>query len=300
MIPFIYSDQYVVDIGNHVFPVEKYRLIRDRLKKIYPELAILEPSLPSEEDLLRIHTPTYLDDLRSLRWTEGTLRSELPITQEIVNAYILGAGGTILTCEMAFEKGIALHIGGGFHHAFSDHAEGFCYINDVAVGIYRMQKMNRIKRAVVIDCDLHQGNGTAKIFSRDPTVFTFSIHQENLYPMKEESDLDISLPDFTGDEVYLEHLRGVIPGILDRHRPDFVIYLAGADPYEKDQLGSLRLTQEGLRLRDEFVLKECRERGIPVGITLAGGYALDTRDTIEIHLNTCLVAMQVKNEDGNW
>ena len=295
MVPFIYSDQYVVDIGEHVFPVEKYRLVRDRLKECYKEIKFLEPSLPTDEELLLVHTPAYLEDLKSLLWTGGTLRSELPLTREIVNAYLLGAGGTILTCRMALDNSIACHIGGGFHHAFPEHAEGFCYINDVAVGIRKMQKEERIQKAAVIDCDLHQGNGTARIFSEDPTVFTFSIHQENLYPIKEKSDLDIGLPDYTGDEEYLTHLQKHVPTILDNHLPELVVYVSGADPYQEDQLGSLRLTIEGLKSRDEFILKECRKRGIPTAITLAGGYALDTRDTVEIHLNTCRVAIMMED-----
>jgi acetoin utilization deacetylase AcuC-like enzyme len=293
MIPIIFSDQYEVNIGAHVFPNQKYRLVLDRLREIHPDIPLFKPSPATQEDLLRVHTPSFLDDLRTLRWTEGTIRSELPLTHEIVNSYVLGAGGTILACDKAIDNRIAVHLGGGFHHAFSDRAEGFCYINDVAVAIRHLQKEKRIEKACVIDCDLHQGNGTAKIFEDDHSVFTFSIHQENLYPVKQNSDVDIGLPEFTKDDVYLEHLQNHIPRILDEERSDLVLYLAGADPFKEDQLGALRLTKEGLKKRDEYVLGECRKRKIPAVVTLAGGYAVNTDDTVEIHLNTCLASIEL-------
>jgi acetoin utilization deacetylase AcuC-like enzyme len=298
MLPIVFTDQYEVNIGVHVFPNQKYRLVLEKLREIHPDIPLLEPSPATKEDLLRVHTPSYLDDLKTLRWTEGTIRSELPLTHEIVNSYVLGAGGTILACEMALDKGIAVHLGGGFHHAFSDRAEGFCYINDVAVAIRHLQKEKRIKKASVIDCDLHQGNGTARIFEGDPTVFTFSIHQENLYPVKQKSDVDIGLPEYTEDVDYLEYLQNHIPKILDEESPDLVLYLAGADPFKEDQLGTLRLTKDGLKKRDEYVLGECRKREIPSVVTLAGGYAINTDDTIEIHLNTCLAAIEL-HESSN-
>jgi len=291
---FVYSSGYYADIGQHVFPLEKYRLIKERLIRegLLEEEDFLEPEPATLEDLLLVHTPEYMQDLFSLRWTHRTLYSELPLTEEIVRAFTLAAGGTILACQKALELKIGFNIGGGFHHAFPDHAEGFCYINDIAVGVARMKKDGKIKKGAVVDCDLHQGNGTAVIFQKDPTVFTFSIHQENLYPIKQRSDLDIGLPDFTNDEAYLGYLSPVVPKILEEHKPDLVVYQAGADPYERDQLGSLKLTLEGLKQRDEFVINECMKRDIPLAIVLGGGYAFNTLDTVTIHFQTSLSALE--------
>jgi acetoin utilization deacetylase AcuC-like enzyme len=296
---FIYSTDYYADIGAHVFPTEKYHLLYDRLVRegLVREDEFLEPTSPPAEDLLLVHTREYIDDLKSARWTHRTLSSEMPLSKEIVAAFVLGAGGTIMACAKALERGMACNLGGGLHHAFADHAEGFCYINDIAVGIAKMKQLGRVKKAAVIDCDLHQGNGTAVIFQGDPEVFTFSIHQENLYPIKQKSDWDIGLWDGTMDEEYLELLAGAVPRILDDHRPDLVVYQAGADPYEHDQLGMLRLTIKGLLKRDGVVLGECWQRRIPVAVTLGGGYAVDTRDTVTIHLNTFRVAIELGNRE---
>lgn len=219
--------------------------------------------------------------------------SELPISKEIVNLFILAAGGTILACRKALESKWAVHIGGGFHHAFPSHAEGFCYVNDLAVGIRVVQREGLIRKAAVIDCDLHQGNGTAVIFRDDDAVFTFSIHQRDLYPIKQQSDVDIHLPDGVSDEEYLDRLRRAIPAILDDFKPELVLYQAGADPYEGDQLGNLKLTLAGLRKRDDYIFTECRQRRIPVAVTLGGGYAYHTEDTVQIHYNTCRVAREL-------
>lgn len=293
---FVYSPRYYADIGPHVFPMEKFRLIYETLinEGLVSKDEFFEPQPATREQLLTVHTEAYLSDLENLRWTERTLFSELPLTKEIVDAYILAAGGTILACRLAVvdKYGIAINLSGGFHHAFADHAEGFCYINDIAVGIRVMQKEKYIKKAFVIDCDLHQGNGTANIFLHDPSVFTFSIHQENIYPIKQKSDLDIGLDDFVGDEEYLAKLRSVIPSKVDEFKPDLIVYQAGVDPYEKDQLGTLKLTMEGLKKRDELVIEYTISRGIPLVITLGGGYAYDTKDTVRLHVNTCKVAIE--------
>ncbi len=295
---FIYSDKYHIDIGPHVFPTIKYKLVKERLlaEGLAKEDDFIEPKEPDLDDIRLIHTEEYIQDMLNLRWTPRTIRSELPLTWEIIHSYLLAASGTILACRYALEDKICFHIGGGFHHAFPNHGEGFCYVNDIAIGIRKMQKAERIKRAAVIDCDLHQGNGTARIFSSDPSVFTFSIHQENLYPIKERSDWDIGLLDLTGDEVYLNHLREAVPQIYDKVKPDLVVYVAGADPYEDDQLGLLRLTKEGLKERDEIVLFEASARNIPVCVVLAGGYARKVEDTVEIHTNTAKVCLQVLNQ----
>lgn len=292
---FVYSDRYELNIGTHVFPTDKYRLVRDRLLAdglARPE-DILEPPEPEIEDIMRVHTKAYVDDMLNLRWTSRTVRSELPLTEEIIRGYFLHAAGTVLACRLGLQDGVAMHVGGGFHHAFADHGEGFCYVNDIAVGIGRMLADGLVKRAAVIDCDLHQGNGTASIFSGDERVFTFSIHQENLYPMKEESNWDIGLDDATSDAGYLEQLGQAVPKILAEHKPDLVVFVAGADPYRCDQLGSLRLTKRGLALRDRMVIEGCRKRDIPVVPVLAGGYALDTKDTVDIHVQTARECLRV-------
>lgn len=289
-LPLVTHPRYEMDIGAHVFPTEKYRTARDLLVEAgyLPPEAIHEPEPATREQLLRAHTERYLADLEALRWTPRTMFSELPISKEIVDGFKLMAGGTILGCRLALEHGVAMHLGGGFHHAFADHAEGFCYINDIAVGIREMQHEGRIRRAAVIDVDLHQGNGTAHIFLTDPDVFTFSIHQQELYPEKQESNIDIGLDHNTDDAVYLDELSKVVPDRIAEHDPELVVYVAGADPYQEDQLGDLKLTMEGLILRDRLVAEACRKNGWPLVAVLAGGYARDKRDTARIHANTAI------------
>jgi acetoin utilization deacetylase AcuC-like enzyme len=290
-IPIVYSPRYLADLQGHVFPIEKYRLIVERLEAEGILGEVVEPQAATREELELVHTPEYLDDLLAARWTARTASSEMALTEEIARAFLLGAGGSITAARLALERGgPAMNVGGGLHHAFPEHAEGFCYINDVALAVKMMLHEGRVERAAVIDCDLHQGNGTAVIFAEDARVFTFSIHEEHLYPVKQRSDLDVGLPSFAGDDVYLPPLRKYVPQILDKHRPQFVAYVAGADPYAGDQLGSLQLTLEGLAERDRIVLGGCRERGIPVAILLAGGYAARTEDTVTTHVNTYKVA----------
>jgi len=289
---FVYSEKYTVNLGEHVFPVQKYRMVYQRLASeglIIPDNLFL-PAFPERRDLLLVHTPEYLRDLENLAFSPRTMFSEIPLTRKIVEGYKLFAGGTILAGQKALEKGMAIHLGGGFHHAFPSRGEGFCYINDVAVGIRRLKRDKLIEKALIVDCDLHQGNGTAFIFQEDRSVFTFSIHQENLYPVKEKSDLDIGLPDFTGDEEYLAKLSSTLLQIWRNFEPDVVYYLAGADPYEDDQLGQLKLTKAGLKKRDNWVISKCLEKKVPLVILLAGGYAFRVEDTVDIHCHTCRIA----------
>jgi len=293
---FVYSDRYKIDIGAHVFQTEKYGMVRDNLLATNQAIPadFIEPPEPNMDDIRLVHTKEYVDDMLQLRWSPRTVRSELPLTAEVVQGFMLFASGTVAACRLALEDKVAMHIGGGFHHAFADHGEGFCYVNDIAVGIRKMQLEKRIVRAAVIDCDLHQGNGTARIFQGDTNVFTFSIHQERLYPIKERSDLDIGLDEETGDDVYNEQLQNVVGRILAQHKPELVVYVAGADPFKYDQLGALRLTKRGLAFRDRLVIEACYKRGIPVAPVTAGGYALDPKDTADIHTNTareCLRAL---------
>jgi acetoin utilization deacetylase AcuC-like enzyme len=282
MIPLIYHDAYDLNIGNHVFPSRKYRLIKERLDR-----PIFNPEAASDDDILLVHTRAWMEGLR-----DGTLselevqRLEIPWSPETARAFWLAAGGTILASQLALEHGGAYNIGGGFHHAFPGHGEGFCAIHDVAVAIRKGGL-----RTIVVDVDVHHGNGTAAIFAKEEAVFTLSIHQFHNYPaVKPPSDCDIHLSDGVQDEAYLETLRPALMKALDEHKPEILYYVAGADPYEHDQLGGLRLTIDGLRRRDELVLGEAARRGIPFVVTLAGGYAVDVNDTVTIHANTFLAA----------
>jgi len=291
----VHSPGYFCDIGPHVFPVEKFARLRAQLVS-EGEIeggSILEPSLPAREELLRVHTPEYLDDLDQLRWTPRTMMSELPLTAEIVRAYALAAAGTTLAAHAALERGAGINLGGGFHHASADRAEGFCYLNDLAVAIRTLQHEGRVRRAAVVDLDVHQGNGTALVFRGDQTVFTLSLHQEANYPVpKAQSDLDVGLADGTTDDEYLRALDPALEAVW-RAAPEIVLYQAGADPYAGDQLGGLALTFAGLEERDRRVLEGCARRGIPVAVTLGGGYARQVEDTIRIHATTCRLALRL-------
>jgi acetoin utilization deacetylase AcuC-like enzyme len=289
----VYSDRYACDIGRHVFPVVKYHMVLESLRAdgSIVDADVEAPPEPRREDLRLVHDADYLDDLDELRWTPRTMPSELPLTADIRDAYALAAAGTTLAARAALDGAAALHLGGGFHHAFAGRAEGFCYINDLAVAIRVLQREGRVRRAAVVDLDVHQGNGTAHIFERDASVFTLSMHQERNYPaFKERSDLDIGLDDGTGDADYLAALERALPRVW-AFAPELVLYQAGADPYLGDQLGGLALTLEGLERRDRAVLEGCAERGIPAVVTLGGGYARDVNDTARIHATTCRVAI---------
>jgi len=284
----VHSQAYTCDIGPHVFPVAKFRLTRERLMDdgVLAADGILEPVAATRDELLLVHTPGYLDDLEQLRWTERTTYSELPLEHDIVRAYILAAGGTTLAARQAMALGAAINLGGGFHHAGTDRAEGFCYINDLAVGIRVLQREGLVRRAAVVDLDVHQGNGTARVFEGDPSVFTFSIHQENNYPSpKARSSLDLGLADGTGDREYLARLGEALERVW-AFAPELVLVQAGADPYADDQLGGLSLTLAGLEARDRAVLEGCARRGIPAAVTLGGGYARRVEDTVRIHAQT--------------
>lgn len=287
--PVVYSDRYELDLGGHVWPITKYRLIARRLvdDRLIDADSLLEPSPCSWDELSLVHTPEYLTKIRSGTLSaDEILTMELPWSADLAERFRLMVGGTCLAAGLALERGAAVHLGGGLHHAFPDHGEGFCPFNDVAVAVRRLQRSGRIARAAVVDCDVHHGNGTAFIFERDPSVFTFSIHQQHNYPaFKPRGDLDVGLDDGTGDDEYLERLRIALGSVLES-RPDLVCYLAGADPYAGDRLGGLGLTMEGLRLRDRLVFDEARAATIPVVVTLAGGYAARVEDTVQVHVNT--------------
>ena len=289
MTVYAYSSRYEPDWPDHVFPTEKYRLVAERLRAAGATL--VEPEPATRDQLLLVHSPEYLERLEAMTSAPelGYAEFEVPCTRATVESFKLSAGGSILAARRALEEGAAGNVGGGFHHAFAGHGEGFCLVNDLAVLIRVLQSEKRIRRAAVIDLDLHQGNGTAHIFRNDPDVYTFSMHQEHNYPMKERSTWDVGLDDYVGDADYLPILREAAPKILDAHKPDLVVYQAGADCYEHDKLGLLKLTMEGIAERDRIVYRECRERKIPVVATLGGGYPENTEDVVKIHSRTLLL-----------
>jgi acetoin utilization deacetylase AcuC-like enzyme len=290
----VYSPAYEVDLGGHVWPTSKYRLIADRLlaERVVDREAFATPEPCTWEDLALVHTAEYLDKIRSLSLSASEVATlELPLSGALVEGFRLMAGGTCAAADLALADHVAVHLGGGLHHAFPNHGEGFCLFNDVAVAIRRLQRDGRIARAAIVDCDVHQGNGTALVFEREPAVFTFSIHQQHNYPMfKPPSDLDIGLADGTGDEEYLDRLSGALLRVADA-RPELIVYLAGADPFAGDRLGGLGLSKAGLRERDRRVLAAARATGVPIAIVLAGGYAVEVADTVAIHLATVSEAL---------
>jgi acetoin utilization deacetylase AcuC-like enzyme len=285
---------YEVDIGGHVFVTAKYRLVLERLlaEGTVTDADLVVPEPATDAQVQRVHTREWVERIRSdrLSYTEQ-MRLEVPFSGALREASWLCAGGTLLTGRLALKDGIAVHVGGGFHHAFADHGEGFCLINDVAIAVAAMSAEDGVGRAVIIDLDVHHGNGTAAMFAGEPAVFTFSMHQQNNYPeRKPAGDLDVGLADGTGDAEYMSLLRDHLPRVLETHRPDIGFYLAGADPYVHDQLGGLGLSLQGLRERDDFVLRMLRAAAVPVAVVLAGGYAERREDTVEIHCNTVRTA----------
>ena len=297
-LPFVYSDDYwMLNVGRHVFPIKKYRALYEKLLLLGARQAdFVTPEPARDEDILLVHSSRYVKKLKTASLSSAEIAMiELPFSMELVHFAWLMTGGTILTARLALERGLAVHLGGGFHHAFHDHGEGFCVLNDVAVAVEALKQEGAAQRIMVVDCDLHQGNGTAHILSGKDYAFTFSIHQMDLYPStKPPSTVDVGLWAGDGDEEYLAALRSHFPRLYQEYRPDLVIYLAGADPYEKDQLGSLRLTKDGLRRRDLIVIGEARRLRLPVAVVLAGGYAVELDDTVDIHLNTVRVARKVQ------
>lgn len=296
MLPFklIYDHKYDLNLGAHVFPSQKYRLIHDQLlaEAIATPEDFLTPEPATDADILAVHSQEYFYKLKTgnLSYMEK-LRMEVPYSKELIVACWLAAGGSILAGRRALEDGWAANIGGGFHHAYPDHGEGFCVIHDVAVAIRRLRFDGAIERAMVIDTDVHHGNGTAAIFGGDGSVFTLSIHQENNYPYpKPPSTIDINLPDGVGDEDYLAILEKHLYKAFLEFSPQLVFYVGGADPYREDQLGGLALTMEGLARRDALVFDYALRNKVPVTITLAGGYARRVADTVRIHVNTILAA----------
>jgi len=298
-VPIVWHGAYEVDIGPHPFPTRKYRLVRDRLlaEGAIAPADLVEAAPASDEQVALVHTTEYVRKIKTGTLSvEEQLLLEVPFSPALREAAWITAGGSTLAGRLALDhenSGIAVHLGGGFHHAFPDHGEGFCLINDVAIAIRVLRREGIVRRVMVVDLDVHHGNGTAAIFQDDTDVFTFSMHQERNYPAwKPPSDVDEGLEDGTADAEYLSLLERRLPELLGRHRPDLVFYLAGADPYRFDQLGGLGLTLEGLRRRDELVFERTTSAGVAVAVCLAGGYAVRTDDTVEIHCNTVRAARE--------
>jgi acetoin utilization deacetylase AcuC-like enzyme len=298
---YVYSPHYRVDIGAHVFPTAKYDLLRRRLIDEHgvTEDQFVEPEPATAAEILLVHTPAYYEACRDNTLTvDEQLRMELPWSPALFDAATRCVRGSIMAARLALRHGAGLHVGGGFHHAFADHGEGFCVFNDPACAVRRLQHEGLIERALIADVDLHQGNGTAAIFAGDATVATFSIHQGPLYPFpKPPSTVDVGLDPGTDDDAYIHLLERRLVPLIDDHRPDLLVYVAGADPYREDQLGALGLTIEGLRRRDAFVTDACAQRDLPMMVVLAGGYARHTEDTVSIHVGTLLEVARLWRDD---
>jgi len=292
-----YSPHYYANIGDtHIFPIRKFELVRDRLllERTLSPAEIVEPDPATLDEVKLVHTDDYVSRLCAGQLTAREIRRlGLPWSESLVRRSFYAVGGTISASASALAEGFSANLAGGTHHSFADRGEGFCVLNDVAIAIRALRKRGMIRRAAIIDCDVHQGNGTAMIFSEDPDTFTFSMHGANNYPLfKASSTVDIELSDRTNDTDYLETLTNALPAVFG-WQPDLVFYLAGADPYMNDKLGRLAVSIDGLRMRDELVLNECFRREVPIATVMSGGYGKEINDTVEIHCNTIRTLKQV-------
>jgi acetoin utilization deacetylase AcuC-like enzyme len=294
-----YSDTFVLPLPeHHRFPMAKYRLVRERLldERVLSPDDLCVPDAIGWDELRLVHDAAYVDAVAT-----GTIAPEMqrrigfPWSPMMVERSRRSVGATLAAARnvLGMSAGVSANLAGGTHHAFRDRGEGFCVFNDVAVAAAVLRRDAAIARAVVVDCDVHQGNGTAAIFRGEPAVFTFSLHGEKNFPFRKEvSDLDVTFADGAGDDEYLAALAAHLPRVLDSHRPDIVFYLAGADPYEGDRLGRLKLSIEGLQARDRFVFDSCRDRGVPIALTMSGGYAANVHAIVTIHCNTIREAVR--------
>jgi acetoin utilization deacetylase AcuC-like enzyme len=288
-----YSDHFVLPLpAGHRFPMQKYRLVREGVEAAVPAVRFHEAPRASDGVLALAHHPSYIE-----RVSEGLLSLAeqkaigFPWSPQMVERSRRSAGATIAACRAAFAHGVAGNLAGGTHHAYADRGEGFCVFNDAAIAARLMQAERRAGQVAIVDLDVHQGNGTASILARDDSVFTLSLHGERNYPFtKECSDLDVALPDGTGDEAYLAALQDALATLFERCAPQLIIYLAGADPHEGDRLGRLKLTLAGLAQRDRLVLDAAKARGIPVALAMAGGYGKNIQDTVAVHVQTIAIA----------
>jgi acetoin utilization deacetylase AcuC-like enzyme len=289
----VYSDKYKINIGVHPLDTAKYEKIVDLLitSKTISENDIIVPGFAEDEDVHRVHSFSYIERLYNLSFSADELDLlGMPASQEIVDSFWISAEGTLLACRNALIDGICIHIGGGWHHAYPGMGSGFCLINDIAVAVRAIQASGKIERALIIDLDLHQGDGTAKIFQNDSTVVTFSMHQQQLFPyLKQESDFDVALEDVVTDDEYLSTLEVSLARILaDNSEYDLIVYQAGVDPYISDPLGGLKMSSKGLKARDRMVFEKARTLNIPVAVTLGGGYS---DEVVKLHANTVFEAI---------
>ncbi len=282
---------------GHRFPMEKYELLPKQLlhEGTCTKENFFEPELAADQDILRVHTHQYLQNLKNLSIDpRATRKTGFPLSGALVEREIRIAGGTIQAAEYALENGIAMNIAGGTHHAYSGHGEAFCLLNDQAIAARYLQHKKIVEKILIVDLDVHQGNGTARIFKGDDSVFTFSMHGRNNYPFKKEiSDLDIELRDGTGDEEYLSILKRTLPKLIEEEQPDFIFYLSGVDIITTDKLGKLACTIAGSKERDRFVLQTCRDLQIPVEVSMGGGYSPEIKTIIEAHANTFRLAQEI-------
>jgi len=294
---WFHSPKYTVDVGAHTFPTIKFQKTAEALveRGVLREVDRVEPELPVRDDLLLVHTAEWCTRvLEGTMTLDDEMRAELPWSKALALAHSLAVSGTLLAAREALAAGLGIHVGGGAHHAFADHGEGFCLLNDLAVTAERLRRGGLAKKVLICDLDVHQGNGTAAIFRGSLDVFTFSMHQEEGYPEKRErSSIDVALPTGTKDREYQDALTHRFPAALDAHRPDLVLYQAGVDVHEKDQLGSLKLTTQGVAARDRFVFEACSRRAIPIALTLGGGYSPRLGDTVSLHVRTVREALAV-------
>lgn len=311
MLKIAYHPLYIYPLPkDHRFPMEKYELLPQQL--LYEGTCqtenFFEPKMPSHVDILAVHTREYFQSLLNLTIDRKAARKiGFPLSEALVERELRIAQGTIEGCEYALKNGIAMNIAGGTHHAYTDRGEGFCMLNDQAIGAKYLLKNHSelqwipsqarnwsIKKILIIDLDVHQGNGTAEIFKNDDSVFTFSMHGAGNYPFKKEkSDLDIAVPDGSGDEIYLQKLKETLPRLIDEQKPEFIFYLSGVDILETDKLGRLNCSVEGCKERDRFVLQMCKDLNIPVQVSMGGGYSPEIKTIIEAHANTFRVAQEI-------
>lgn len=298
MLKIAYHPIYKHHLPNgHRFPMLKYELLPQQLlhEGTCVDDNFFEPSIPLDQHILAVHDEEYYHDLLNLDIPPKEARKiGFPLSKELVLRERIIADGTIKGCELALEHGIAMNIAGGTHHAYSNRGEAFCMLNDQAIGARYLQHNKLANNILIVDLDVHQGNGTAEIFQNDRSVFTFSMHGKSNYPFKKEaSDLDIPLEKSTGDEVYLTTLKNTLPELLEKVRPDFIFYLSGVDILESDKLGTLSLSMEGCKERDRFVLQTCHDANIPVQCSMGGGYSPDIKIIVEAHANTFRLAQDI-------
>jgi len=295
-----YTDTFPIPLPEtHSFPRNKYELLRRRImeNQIAQSVDLQIPRAATYAEIIRAHDPVYIHRLQNGELSAKEIRRVgLPWSPEIVRRARYSAGATIEACRAALEEGIAVNLGGGTHHAFSDHGQGYCWLNDSGIASRAIQAEGLAGNILIIDCDVHQGNGTAAIVQNDPTIFTFSIHGKNNFPYhKEKSDRDVELADGTEDAAYLNALENGLAASMQNFKADLVIYLAGADPYHDDRFGRLALTKAGLAQRDRLVFRHLDQAGLPVAVTMAGGYAPNVQDTVDIHFQTVLAALEFNN-----